>query len=303
MKNEKDFELIHRLKRAEEFEGGGKILHAMQLYNAITFDFPDSSTAYFKLIEIYEKMDKLESSFNVISALLEMKHSDLDVKLYAGHFYFKHQKWEEAIAALDDEGLDIEPIVFFLRGHAYYQTAFFQKSADQLVNFISTEKSSAFLGDSYLHIAKCYFELKQPHVAIPYMEEAEKLMPTNPEVHFLQAVYFFSIGMFAHASEKISVALALGTDNRQVYEKAVEIFATNSEMSKVESTCTKYNNSFEPSAVILTYRAITLISKKKYNEATEYLNTALTLNPNYQKAKDVLKDLSEREENDLVKNF
>ncbi|MBK7868281.1 MAG: hypothetical protein IPJ75_15555 [Ignavibacteriales bacterium] len=60
MKNNKEFELVHRLKRADEFEGGGKMLHAIQLYQAITHDFPDDNTAWFKLIEIYEKWIKLK---------------------------------------------------------------------------------------------------------------------------------------------------------------------------------------------------------------------------------------------------
>ncbi|GAB1443345.1 hypothetical protein MASR2M39_21850 [Ignavibacteriales bacterium] len=302
MKNNKDFELVHRLKRADEFEGGGKMLHAIQLYQAITSDFPDDNTAWFKLVEIYEKMDKIEAALGIVTDLFEQKTEDVDVQLYAGHFYFKHQRWEDSIEALKDITIDIEPIAFFMKGLAYYHTGFYQESADHLVNFVNVEKSSSFIGDSYLYIAKCYFELKQPHIAIPYMEKAEKLIPTNPEVYFYQAAYYHSIGMFAHASERISTSIALGADDRQIFEKAVEIYEKNGETAKLEEICKKYIETKEPSALIYAFYGKTLLNKSRYREAEDYVSLALKLDPTNAKAKAVLDELTERRDNDLVKN-
>jgi tetratricopeptide (TPR) repeat protein len=302
MKNNKNFELVHRLKRADEFEGGGKMLHAIQLYQAIITDFPDDNTAWFKLIEIYEKMDKVDAALGIVTDLYELKASDTDVQLYAGHFYFKYQKWEDSIEVLANITIDIEPIAYFMKGLAYFHTGFFQESADHLVQFVNVEKSSSFLGESYLYIARCYFELKQPNVAIPYLDKAEKLLPTNPEVYFYQASYYLSIGMFAHASERISTSIALGAEQTIIFEKAVEIYEKNGETAKMEEICKKFIANNEPSAVIYTFYSKILLNKNRYREAEDFITLALKLDPKNQKARDVLTDLTERRDNDLVKN-
>lgn len=302
MKNNKEFELVHRLKRAEEFAGGGKMLHAIQLYQAITHDFPDDNTAWFKLVEIYEKMDKVEAALGIVTDLYEQKPDDIDIQLYAGHFYFKCQKWEESIEALKEISVDIEPIASFIKGLACFHTGFYQESADYLVKFVSVEKTSAFIGDSYLYIAKCYFELKQPHIAIPYMEKAEKLIPTNPEVYFYQAEYYNSIGMYAHASEKISTSIALGADERKIFEKAVEIYDKNGESGKLEDICKNYITNKEPSAVIYTYYGKTFLNRNRYREAEDFVKKALEIDPKNKNAKAVLDEITERRDDDLVKN-
>ncbi|GAB1350740.1 hypothetical protein MASR1M107_29550 [Ignavibacteriales bacterium] len=303
MKNEKQFELTHRLKRAQEFEGGGKILHAIQLYQAIIDDFPDDTTAWFRLIEIYENMGKMDSVLGVMEELIEHLPDELEVKLFTGHFYFKYQKWEESIAVLNGVDIESEPIAFFILGLAFFHTGNFKDAATHLVSFVNFEKNSSFLGESYLYIARCYLELNQKHVALPYLEEASKLAPTNPEVYFYQAVYYFSIGMYAHASTQVSVALELGTENRQIFELAVEIYEKNGEFNRIEALCNKYIEQGEPSPKIYTYLAKVFLMKNKYRDASVYLETALKLNPNYQQAKDVLKELTERRDNDLVKDI
>ena len=303
MKNEKQFELTHRLKRAQEFEGGGKILHAIQLYQAIIDDFPEDTTAWFRLIEIYENMEKMDSALKIMAELREHLPDELEVRLFTGHFYFKYQMWEESIAVLGGVEMEAEPIAFFILGLAYFHTGKFRESATHLTGFVNFEKNSAFLGESYLYIARCYFEMNQAHVALPYLEEAIKLAPTNPEVYFYQAAYYLSVGMNSHASTQISIAIELGTGNRLVFELAVEIYDKNREFSKLESLCKKYIEEFEPSSKIYAYLGKVLLMRNRYKEAAGYLETALKLNPDNRFANDVLKELNERRDNELVKDI
>ena len=71
---------------------------------------------------------------------------------------------------------------------------------------------------------------------------------------------------------------------------------------KLEEICKKYIENNEPSALIYAFYGKTLLNRNRYREAEDFVTLALKLDPKNKKAKDVLDELTERRDNDLVKN-
>lgn len=304
MKNEKNFELIHRLKRAEEFEGGGKLLHAIQMYQAITNDFDDPA-AWYKLVEIYEKMEKASSAMNLIEDMLEHFGNDEDIRLFAGHFYFKHQRWDDAIRVLEAmEDMSFETITYFIYGLSCFHVGRYDEAVSNLGMFVEVERDSAFLGDTHLYLARCHMALGKLGIALPYLEKAAQLMPTNPEVYHYLATYYFLIRMFAHAAEHIETSLSMGAEMKMTWELAAEIYETMKEMVKLEKLCRKYiDQNNEPSTVIYNSLAVTLLEKNRYKDAEGYLKASLATDPSNPGTHELLKKLNQKRNDDLVKDI
>ncbi len=305
MKSEKNFELTHRLRRAEEFEGGGKLLHAIQMYQAITDDFHDDPTAWYKLVEIYEKMGKEDSAMNLIEEMLEHFNDDEDIRLFAGHFYFKHQMWEDSIRVLENlEDMNFDTITYFIYGLSCFHTGRFEDAIQKLSLFLELEKDSAFLGDTNLYLAECYMILGKLNVALPHLERAAQLMPTNPEVYHFLAAYYFQIKMTAHAAEHIETAISLGATMTGTWELGAMIYEKMKDMSRLERLCRKYiAEENEPSPVMFNALARAVLEKNKYSEAEGYLRSSLAIDPNDRDTIELMNMLNKKRDDDLVKDI
>ncbi len=305
MKNEKNFELAHRLKRAQEFEGGGKMLHAIQMYQAIIDDFFDDHTAWYKLVEIYEKMGRSDSAIKLIEEMLEHFSNDNEISLFAGHFFFKHQMWEESVSVLDRmEDMSFDTITYFIHGLSSFHLGNHEQAIKSLQHFLEMELESAFLGDTNLYLARCYITIGKLNVALPYLEMAAQLMPTNPEVYHYLALYYSIIGMHSHAAEQIETSISLGSTMRETWELAAGIYEAMKDTARVEKLCRGYiegNN--EPSVIIYNSLAMALLAKNRYKEAGSFLKASLEIDSTNERTNNFLKMLITKRDDDLVKDI
>ncbi|MBV6444709.1 MAG: tetratricopeptide repeat protein [Ignavibacteriales bacterium] len=303
MKNDKSFELAHRLKRAEEFNGGGKTLHAIQMYQAIINDFTDDPTAWYKLIDIYDKMGRRDSAITLLEEMNEAFTNENEVRLFTGHFYFKHQMWEDSLRTLKGFDMSFDNIALFICGIAFFNIGEYAEAAENLRKFIDNEPDSAFIGEAHLYIGRSRLALGELNLAVSYLTRGAVLMPTNPDIYQYLAVYYYKVKMYAHAAENIETALKMGADSKEAFELALEIFLAAGAEAKAEKLCRSYIAEREPSSKIYTGLAQILLKKNLYKESEGYLQTAIKLDPLNLGAQKLLKELTERRDNDLVKNL
>lgn len=267
------------MKKASDFESVGKWLHAMQIYENLIITEPSFTMAYVRLSEIYDRLNKAESAFNLLSRYIEENPEDKEVKLYLGQLYMKHLKWNEAIDVLSTIFPDEQPIVLFFLGYAYFMQKDYEIARLNYESFLNVNTNPDFQGESYLYITKILIELNDYEEALKSILKAEEITSSNWEVHFLSGKVYYLKGMFIHAINSFQKAMKFHSAEPAIHEWQGKAYLKLGDYINAEKSFLECITISEPSSDTYSYLGLVCLNTRKIEQAREYFEKALSLDP------------------------
>ncbi|MFA6598502.1 MAG: tetratricopeptide repeat protein [Ignavibacteriaceae bacterium] len=281
-----------KIEKAQRFATEGKTLHAVQFYTKIIEDHPESIEAHFNLAGLYESLDNIPAGENLLSDLLEENPDNNDVRLFLGHFLFRHGKWNETIEVLSFFSPNEIPLASFFIGYSHYMLLEYELARISFENFVKSGKETEFIQDAYIYLAKTHINLKNFDKALLYAKHAESFYSNYFELHLLFAIIYYHLTMTAHAVTSIERTLQLNKSDLSVNEWAGKIYLKNNDFQKAEMYFTKFvQESVEVSPEIYSNLGITFLHVNKIEDAQNYFNLALKHDPKNKIALEAVKKI------------
>lgn len=275
----------YQLQKAIEFEESGNYLHAIQIYQTLLDDQLYSRNSTLRLVNIYEKLNKIEPAVKVLDKYLSNSPLDYDFIKYFGHFLISHSYHQKALQILHEFDFESKPEAYFLAGIAYYGIEDFENSKINFLQLLAySEKTELFI-DTYLFLAKINLKLNNLEDADEVLSKIRKSKISNFEFFLIDAQIHFGKGMFFHAYELIREAEKLSKDNSEVALWAGKILLKMEEYSKAESYLLKYVNT-QPTSEAYSMLGWACLKNKKVIDAENYFSKALSIEPDNQSALD-----------------
>ena len=275
-----DHRAQYKLKTARDFEAQNKPLYAIQIYLLLINDYPKFTEPYFRLAEIYENLDKLNSAIDLFEKISNIQPEDKDVKLYYGQFLIRNANWEKAIEVLSYISSEEEPIVFYFTGYAYFMLKDFELSKVNFLSFIISDEQPEIIQEAYLYLAKIEIELKEFNSALRYANRAEVLFSDFWELHVIYAQVYYNQDMINHAIKSVEKAVRFNSKEPTIFAWAGKIYFKNNDYKKAEQYFTKFIELSEDiSSEDYTLLAEVYLQNGKFNEAAIYFDSAIKLDP------------------------
>jgi len=277
---DQQYQFNHKMKIAGDYEAEGKPLHAVQVYNALLDEYPDSVEIYFHLANLYEHMGNITSAANLLKEFLENDPENKEVRLFLGQFFLKNLRWDDAVETLSYILPHDEPIVSFFIGYAHFMLDEYELAKINFINFTSYDKQSELLHEANIYLAKIELILKDYESALIYAKKAEGMYSNYWELNKIYAETYFNLGMYAHAVEFIEKAIKLNPGEPVPYEWAGKIYLKLGDYLKAEKNFLKYVESIEDaSSDIYTKLAEACLKAQKTQDALAYYDIAIKLDP------------------------
>ncbi|MBI2418197.1 MAG: hypothetical protein HYV28_09920 [Ignavibacteriales bacterium] len=275
------YEFRHRLDRANKMIAEGKELHAIQLLYKLIEDFPEDEQAVIALASVYEKSGNIISAEEAVKKGLDNNPANIQLRLFAGHFYFKQLRWQDSIDALSGVVPEEEPLAAFLSAYAYYHLHDYIFAKRYFLIYIANPVSGDFKADAFYYAAKISIELGEYQEAFEYLRKAEELAGDRKAYPFLYAVIYYYLGMHTHALDAIEKSISLEEINGDVFEWAGKISLQCKRYDKAErylrKSIEKYNHT---NPAIHANLGIACLYNKKLSDAQHFFELALAQNPN-----------------------
>lgn len=267
------------MKKATDFESVGKLLHAIQIYENLIASEPEYTMAYVRLSELYDRLNKVESAFKLLVHYIEEFPEDKEVRLYLGQLYLKHLKWNEAIDVLSVIFPDEQPIVLFFLGYAYYMLQDYEIARLNYENFLNVNTNPDFQSESYIYITKILIELQEYDEALKNVIKAEEITSSNWEVHFLYGKIYNLKGMFFHSVNALRKALKFNSSEPSINEWMGKSYLKLGDYINAEKSFLECIKAAEPTSETYSYLGLVCLNTRKIDQAIEYFEKALTLDP------------------------
>jgi tetratricopeptide (TPR) repeat protein len=283
----KDLFIQHKMKAADNFIKQGKPLHAIQIFQALIEDYPEDTESYFSLAELYSNIGKPESAFSVLQQLLEEQSDAKEARIYLSQLYIKNNLWDEAIETLSFLMPEEDPIICFLLGYSYFMLKDFELAKINYLDFLIHCRESELLYEAQFQLAKIEVELQNFNGALEYLKKAEVMLNNFWELKLTYAVCYYNLGMYAHAVTPIESSIRLNPKEPSVYGWGGKIYLKLGDYLKAEKYFRKQIDlSADISSDAYTGLAEACLKNKKINDALNYFDIALKIDPENISAKD-----------------
>jgi len=277
---DRKYQLDHKIKLAKEYEAQGKLLHAVQIYEAILNEDFQFIEACISLAEIYERLGNNESAVELLKSFLENDPECKEVRLFFGQFLIRNSRWDEAIEIMSYILPEEEPLISFFLGYSHFMLKEFEIAKHNMLNFISLEKKNDLINEANIYLAKIEIELKNFESALQYAKRAEIFYSNFWELNLIYAISYYNLGMHTHAVIPIEKAIKLNPKEAIAYEWAGKIYLKLGEYLKAEKWFLKYIETIENvSSDVYTKLAEACLKGNKTKAALDYFDIALKLDP------------------------
>ena len=274
-----DHTLQHKLNTAKEFETEGKFLHAIQIYHSLISEFPGHIEAYINLADLYQMNGQNKSAEKVLKQILAEQPENNEIKLYLAQFFMQNKEWLKALQLLSGLSSE-EPFVSYLNGYCYFKLSNYEKARLFFLNFITSDEEPELVYEAYYLLAKTEFELNQFENSLKYAKKAGYMYNNHWELSLLIAKNYFSLEMFAHASDSILKGLKQKKEEAVLYEWAGKINMKLDNFVKARTYFQKHIELKEKTTSgDYAYLAEACLKSGKLNEALDFYDTAIKLDP------------------------
>lgn len=280
-----ELKLKHKLKSISDYKSQGKFLHAIQICEQMLKEFPESSSLYFELAELYELSGNLNSSLNLLESYLEINPFDDDARLFLGQFLLKNQMWDKAITIFAEFLPEVKPISLFFLGYAYFMIKDLELARINFLSYINLEKESELVYESYLFLAKTEIEFNDFEQALSYAKNADIFFASNWELHLIYAKCYYNLGMDTHAVHAIEKSIKLNPKAIESHEWAGKIYLRLHDYLKAETHFKKFIETTDNvSSETFTKLGEAYYKLNNLKSALNYFELALRIDPNNDEA-------------------
>lgn len=274
------YRIENSLRIAQNYEATGNDLHAIQVYYSIIKDEPDNVEAYFSLAELFEKQTNIEAAKKLLSTYLNENPDNNIARLFLAQLLLRNSQWENVIDVLHMLDINKEPIAAFFLGYSFFMLKDYESAEIYFLRFEFSGKKTELLHEAYIYLAKTKIGLKNFKSALEYAKKCEVIYSNFWELNLVFAIIYYHLNMFNHAVTSVLKALRQNPNEAAVYEWAGKIFLKNGEYLKAENNFIKHIDMVEnPSSEIYSKLGETCLKNKKTNDALQYYELALKLNP------------------------
>lgn len=268
-----------KLKTAEEYFSQKKYLHAIQIYKELLEVQNYKRLACIKLSEIYEVMNNIDAAIKLFESFIADNPGDADLQRYYGLFLIRHNYYEKALDAF----FNLPEIQFdeksFLIGLAYFKLNEYEIAKINLEDFTASQKKSELLPEAYNLLSKIYYEFEDLDKALELVKKAEYFQPNSSGLYSHKAQIYYDKGMWYHAFESVRRGLSFDESNLSLNLWAGKILYEMEEYVKAESYLKYYVENTDADSEVYSLLGIVCKHNNKIEEARNYFEAALELNP------------------------
>lgn len=273
-------QITHKMKLASDYELQGKLLHAVQIYNAIISGNPDYIDAYFALGEAYEKLGNIDPALKMIRTYLKKNPENKEVRIYLSEFLMRNERWDEADEILSYILPEEEPVISFFLGYSHFMQKDYEVARIDFLNFLKHSEPDEMLQEANLYLAKIDINLKDFRSALEFLKKTEIVYSNFWEWNLLISVVYYNLGMYTHAIVPIQKSLKLNPQEKSINKWAGKIYLKTGDYQKAEKQLLAYIDSGEKAeADIYTELAEACLKSNKATDALAYFEIALKLDP------------------------
>jgi tetratricopeptide (TPR) repeat protein len=271
-------QIDYQLKKAADFEAQGKFLHAVQVYHTLISEHQDNKLAYIRLATLYDRMNKLEASVNLLRKYIETISDDKDIRLFLGEIFLKNSRWDEAIEVLSAILVEEQPVVSFFLGFGFFMLKEYEFAKIHFTNFLASNANSEYHYETYIYLTKLTIETESYEDALNYVKLAEKMF-ASWETNQLSGVIFYNQGMFYHATVAFEKAIKQNEKELSLLEWAGKAYLKLGDFDNARKYLLKFVESTDANSEAYSSLALACMNLQKSDEANNYFEMALNLDP------------------------
>ena len=221
------------LRKAEDFEKEGNLIHAIQIYKQLSDDEIVKRTVLIKLISIYERLNNIKAAMNIIDEYL-IKADDIEIRKIYTHYLVRHGFYDKALDVVSEISKEDHPEILFLVGMANYNLESYDVALINFTDFIRINRTSELVPEAYIYLAKINIKEKDYDKSLDYLRSSENISTQNIDLYKTYAETYIKKGMFLHANEAIQKAFELDPSEMLLQKIAAKIMYELSEFKQAE---------------------------------------------------------------------
>ena len=274
------------LRKAEDFEKEGNLIHAIQIYKQLSDDEIVKRTVLIKLISIYERLNNIKAAMNIIDEYL-IKADDIEIRKIYTHYLVRHGFYDKALDVVSEISKEDHPEILFLVGMANYNLESYDVALINFSDFIRINRTSELVPEAYIYLAKINIKDKDYDKSLDYLRSSENISTQNIDLYKTYAETYIKKGMFLHANEAIQKAFELDPSEMLLQKIAAKIMYELSEFKQAEFFLKNYirNSQADIDDYNLLAKTYEKLNRKKeaelyYKKAKEAENYNINNNEN-----------------------
>ncbi len=276
-------------KSAISFERDEKFLHALQIYKRLLNDDNYKKKAALRISALYDKMNKSKEATKFLDAYCSDNSNDIETVKYLASRFIQEKEYRKAVDLLSGQSAKDNPEINFLLGYANYYLGEFEIAEEKFAEFISSGKRKDLHAEAFLLLAKSELNLGLIDKAFEAVEEGENLDPENGELFFIKGKIYYLRQMYRHGYEAVKRALVFNVGEPKYFKLLAKILFKMDEFERAEKYLMNLNAMNYVDEEIYALLGFTHLKRKKKSKAAKYFEQAISLNPDYNYAKEGLK--------------
>ena len=250
---------------------------------------PDELDAHNMLAVIFTKQRNYSSAVSTYEKIIELQSNSDSAYLGLGTVYVKMMKWKEAVAPLE-KAIELNSdnsSAYSDLGRVYEQQKIFDKAAEAYKKFLDSNPENP--GETNLHLAQCYLELKQFERAIGALQDALEENKDNLKVMFsinsTLAKTYQESGQLDEAAAAYTRLADIRPNEANIYFNTIIQMYDEAKLPDQAIAAAKQMIERVPESSDAVYNLGYMFQKlKKYADAIEEFKKAVVLRPDFEYA-------------------
>lgn len=220
------------IKKSQRLVSEGKSLHAIQVLQKLSDEFPDELDASFELVNMYFERSQHEAAIKILDEKLEADTENRNLRFYVASLLFKNKCWDRFVEVLSFLQPEEDPIIYFFSGYAHFMLSENELARINLLKFINAKTDPEFVEDAFMYLARISVYEKKYDDALKFIKSAEELNKDHYNIHLWYAIAYNHLGMIEHSMKSIKKTLTLNKKDPLVIEWAGRIHFTSGQYQK-----------------------------------------------------------------------
>ncbi|GJM62115.1 MULTISPECIES: tetratricopeptide repeat protein [Persicobacter] len=249
---------------------------AMRCYEHYLDLDPFSATAWFNLGVVCCKLDHLDKAVNAYDFAITLEDDFASAHFNLGNVYMNLEKFDKAIRCyekvLELEGSSGETYCYL--GAAYEHQGLTREASRHYKKSVSFDKN---YDDGWFGLASCCIKTDRPSEAKHFIEKAIALTEDKPVYWMIAAEAERMLNNWEKAELCFERARSIGGINEELYVHWSMMYYQRNDFSKAFEKVSEGMQILEKNARLHYIAAAYLLLGHQYDEAIDYLKTALSL--------------------------
>ncbi len=264
------YELLFCLDELDQIEA------SLPFYQKFIDKDPYSYSAWFNLGVAYSKLERFEEAIEAYTYATDIKEDLASAWFNLGNAFMNTENYERAVEAFLNVERYEEPTPETLTHLAasYEKLESYELAIKKYQAAIAIDE---FWSDAWYGVASCLYELDRAFEAISFVQKAIEINVFNADFFLLLGDAESAVGNTASACEAYQKASVLDPEYPDVWLQWSEVYYEDGDFKAATDTVLEGIDTIPDEAELFYRAAVYLILDKRFAEAYNYLEIALTL--------------------------